>query len=202
MMSTLVFRELLSRCKEYDIVFFDMGPSLGAINRSILLACDYFITPITPDIFNMLAMENIGKMLCDWQEKFEDGLIAVGKRTDKYSDVKFKLQYLGYVAQMFSTRGGKVKMAEAYEKVISRMPEAIKKNLSKLMDNSKNLEQFNLGSIKNFNSIIPISQMAHKPIIDLEYQDGVLGAHFNRLKEYQEILSVITKNIYDNVGGF
>ena len=93
-------------------------------------------------------------------------------------------------------------MAESYEKVISQMPEKIKKNLSKLMDNSKNLEQFNLGSIKNFNSIIPISQMAHKPIIDLEYQDGVLGAHFNRLKEYQEILSVITKNIYDNVGGF
>ena len=54
---------------------------------------------------------------------------------------------------MFSTRGGKAKMAEAYEKVISQMPEKIKKNLSKLMDNSKNLEQFNLGSIKNFRFI-------------------------------------------------
>ena len=43
--------------------FFDMGPSLGAINRSILLSCDYFVTPMSSDIFSILAIENIGKTI-------------------------------------------------------------------------------------------------------------------------------------------
>ena len=40
-----------------------MGPSLGAINRSILLSCDYFVTPMSSDIFSILAIENIGKTI-------------------------------------------------------------------------------------------------------------------------------------------
>ncbi|MGI0069850.1 MAG: ParA family protein, partial [Nitrosopumilaceae archaeon] len=41
--TTLLFVELLTRCKDYDYVFFDMGPSLGSINRSVLIAADFFI---------------------------------------------------------------------------------------------------------------------------------------------------------------
>ena len=41
----MLFIHFLTLCSEYDYVLFDMGPSLGAINRSILLASDYFITP-------------------------------------------------------------------------------------------------------------------------------------------------------------
>lgn len=43
--TTLTFIDLIRRFKDFDYVIFDMGPSLGAINRSILLACDYFVTP-------------------------------------------------------------------------------------------------------------------------------------------------------------
>ena len=50
--STMLFTHFLTLCNEYDYVFFDMGPSLGAINRSILLACDYFITPMSSVVFS------------------------------------------------------------------------------------------------------------------------------------------------------
>lgn len=76
-MTILVFKELLKRCEKYDIVFFGMEPLLGAINRFILHACDYFIILITPDIFNVLVMKNIGKMIVEWGSKFEQGLDAV-----------------------------------------------------------------------------------------------------------------------------
>lgn len=33
--TTLTFNDLIGRFKEYDYVIFDMGPSLGAINRAI-----------------------------------------------------------------------------------------------------------------------------------------------------------------------
>ena len=45
--TTFVFLDLLKKASklQYDFVLFDMGPSLGAINRSILLAVDFFCCP-------------------------------------------------------------------------------------------------------------------------------------------------------------
>ena len=68
--TNMLFFDLLRKFEDYDFVFFDMGPSLGAINRSILLACDFFITPMSSDFFSILALENIGSSLQDWQSKF------------------------------------------------------------------------------------------------------------------------------------
>src|SRR5690606_39235679 len=31
---------------DYDFVFYDLGPSLGSINRSVLIGCEFFITPM------------------------------------------------------------------------------------------------------------------------------------------------------------
>lgn len=41
--TTFVFAELIKKARElnYDFVFFDMGPSLGAINRAVLLAMEF-----------------------------------------------------------------------------------------------------------------------------------------------------------------
>src|SRR5690606_37553452 len=34
---------------DYDLVLIDVSPSLGALNRSALLSCNYFITPLGAD---------------------------------------------------------------------------------------------------------------------------------------------------------
>ncbi|EOV7451155.1 ParA family protein, partial [Vibrio vulnificus] len=34
---------------EADVVMLDLGPNLGALNRSVLAASDYFIAPMSPD---------------------------------------------------------------------------------------------------------------------------------------------------------
>lgn len=54
-----------------------MGPSLGAINRSILLSCDYFVTPMSSDIFSILAIENIGKTIKIGEIRLKKDLIGV-----------------------------------------------------------------------------------------------------------------------------
>lgn len=41
---------------QYDYLIIDVGPSLGALNRSILLNCDYFITPMGSDIFSLMSL--------------------------------------------------------------------------------------------------------------------------------------------------
>jgi cellulose biosynthesis protein BcsQ len=39
--TTLLFNQLLSLCTRYDYVIFDMGPSLGSINRAVLIAAAF-----------------------------------------------------------------------------------------------------------------------------------------------------------------
>ena len=51
--TTFVLVDFLRKVKDrYDFVFFDVGPSLGAINRCVLLACDFFLMPMSSDIFS------------------------------------------------------------------------------------------------------------------------------------------------------
>lgn len=70
--TTYAFKELVCRFDDYDYVLIDMGPSLGALNRSVLLAADYFLMPLSVDIFSMMAVENIIKSLTKWKTALED----------------------------------------------------------------------------------------------------------------------------------
>ena len=49
--------------KEYDFIIYDVGPSLGALNRTILLGCDYFVTPMGCDTFSIMGIKNIKNKL-------------------------------------------------------------------------------------------------------------------------------------------
>ncbi|ASY44511.1 hypothetical protein CJD35_08685 [Sphingobium xenophagum] len=65
--STMVFHRMLKSLTDYDFVFFDVSPSLGAINRTVLLSSDYFISPMSIDIFSLKAFENISRWMSKWQ---------------------------------------------------------------------------------------------------------------------------------------
>ncbi|MFA0698579.1 ParA family protein, partial [Vibrio sp. 10N.222.49.C9] len=59
MQTTLVFRHLTHLYRDYDYILFDVGPSLGAINRSVMLGCDFFVTPMSVDVFSLMAVDNM-----------------------------------------------------------------------------------------------------------------------------------------------
>jgi len=59
---------------EHDIkmVLVDLGPNLGAINRSILVASDYFAVPLIPDLFSLQGLRNLGPSIRAWREEWKD----------------------------------------------------------------------------------------------------------------------------------
>lgn len=94
--TTFLFSEFLRRCKAYDFVLFDVGPSLGSINRAVLLGCDYFLSPMSIDIFSLKAIKNISSALREWKRRLEHGLTQIDKSLDaedipnlKSFDIKF-----------------------------------------------------------------------------------------------------------------
>ena len=49
-----------------DVVLYDVGPNVGALNRVILLDCDYFITPVAADLFSLRALSTVGRSIAKW----------------------------------------------------------------------------------------------------------------------------------------
>ena len=69
------FIQLRNQLKDdYDFVLLDLSPSLGALNRSILLNIDHFIIPVTGDIYNIYGIKNIGSWIQSWIKIYERSL--------------------------------------------------------------------------------------------------------------------------------
>lgn len=194
--TTLVFAKLLEHCAQYDYVFFDMGPSLGAINRSVLLSCDYFITPMSIDIFSLQGIENIGMRLASWKRDFTLGLDKLPEDEDiEIANPEWHLQFLGYVNQQYKAKtvGGQRRPVSAYEKILDRVPDAISKHLLANLGDSRDSEDCLLGSIPLLHSLLPLSQSARAPIFALGSEHGVRGAHFARVDDFRVIIDGIAE---------
>jgi cellulose biosynthesis protein BcsQ len=192
---------------DYDYVFFDIGPSLGAINRTVLLTCDYFILPMSSDIFSLRGLQNIQSAIQGWIKGVLRGLDVYAEENgeDFKMDDDLKIgdkgiKFLGYVTQQYTAKtvGGKKQPVKSYEKIIKRIGPAIDRHLiSPLNDGLK--MTYKLGEIPYFQSLVPMSQMATKPIFALKSIDGIVGAHFDKVKEFNKVIGEIAKNFESNL---
>jgi len=101
------------------IAVLDVGPNFGAINRAALIAADYVLVPVAPDLFSMQGLENVGPRLATWRKQWDD-------RLSRAPELDFELPNgvmtpLGYVVARHSVlAGGAVK---AFQRWIDRMPD-------------------------------------------------------------------------------
>lgn len=124
--TTFAIKHLLSRLGKYEFVFIDMGPSLGALNRSVLLGADSFIMPLSVDIFSLMAIDNILKSFNSWRGALVDA-IRKHKETEgeefeiQGKAVGWQLQFIGYVMQQYKAKvvsGERVPVA-TFERIIN-----------------------------------------------------------------------------------
>ena len=56
------YRTLLfaSEKRNADLALIDVGPNLGAINRAAIIAANFVVFPLAPDLFSLQALRNIG----------------------------------------------------------------------------------------------------------------------------------------------
>lgn len=199
LLTTFIFRGLLDEIKDnYDYVFFDMGPSLGAINRTVLLACDYFIMPMSSDIFCLRAIDNIALSLKNWTKGLESGLSQYHSNEGEEYNVNYKnIKFLGYITQQYVARmhDGVKRPVKAYDRVIEKFAREISTKLSdfSVMNSVDNMK---LGEIPNWNSLVAFSQLSNKPIFELSSIDNVFGSHLQKVREFSDIMSEITRNIF------
>jgi cellulose biosynthesis protein BcsQ len=201
--TTLLFCELLRRCEHYDYVFFDVSPSLGAINRAVLVACDYFVSPMSVDIFSLRALENISTALESWSKLLSRGIQDNEEPDDLPIDTyDWRLRFAGYVTQQYIAKRdgeGKTRPVAAYERIARRIPALIKEYFIGDEKSPLTIDDYALGSIPTLHSLIPMAQHVRAPIFAIGANDGVVGSHFLKIRDVKKTFKGIATKLENNI---
>jgi len=188
-----------------DIVLVDMSPSLGPINQNLLMTSDYFIVPMAPDYFSVMATESLASILPKWASWSNQAKIQplLQKATYPFPDKNPK--FLGIIVQKYRLREGKTPSA-AFQKWIDEIEEGVRTRLMPVLKQNGMLlpnqiykaagvqPSKPLIQMSDFNSLIALSQKHKAPVFDLtdqqlEQTGVVLKITKKSMKQFYEIFS-------------
>lgn len=184
-----------------DLVLIDLGPNLGALNRSVLASSDFFITPVAPDLFSIQGTENLGNKLVAWRKEWDQCNLAW--TGEGLSIPAGRPNYLGYVVQMHNMRAYATEgMTAGWAIYGQQLESAIEANIVAKLAPLKQVTHWDdgvhkLGQIPNLHSLIPYSLEARKPVFDCKSSDGLRGAHLKRAVDSQDHFEQIVKTLED-----
>jgi chromosome partitioning protein len=165
-----------------EIILVDLGPNLGAINRAALIASDYIVIPLGPDLFSLQGLSNLGPVVRKWRKDWKDRLSR--NPNPELLLPPGQMQPLGYIVLQHSERQDRP--VKAYGKWIARIPEYYREYvLGKASLNPPPVEsdEHCFALLKHYRSLMPMAQEARKPMFFLKPADGAIGSHANNVKE-------------------
>lgn len=162
---------------EYDFVFFDTSPNLGAMNKVAISTADGFIVPCLPDLFSLYGVKNIGAAIAEWNEEFKTiNYVLRGQYNDELPRAQAKLiGYLIYNAKKYSNRGdneNKWDLAIGHYKHALQIPEAIRASMPEsalvdLEDEYADLPIANTAIMHTHNTLAGMAQSYKLPMWDI-----------------------------------
>lgn len=186
-----------ARQVDADLILVDVGPNLGAINRSALIASDYVIIPLGADLFSLQGLKNLGPTLRSWRSLWQ-------KRLENWSDPSFDLpkgnmQPIGYLVQQHGVRLSRP--VKAYDRWVNRIPalyrtEVLKEPVKDILPVD---DPYCLGTIKHFRSLMAMAQEARKPVFSLTSADGAIGSHAAAVVEAYNDFKWLSQKITDEM---
>ena len=192
--------------KDYDLTIFDVGPSLGALNRTILIGSDYFVAPMGCDIFSLIGIDNIASWINRWHGQYETAykmclkdhkeLLADFKIRESTSDTN---RFLGYTVQQYITKTikGKRRATDAYEAILNSIPKKVSESLDFLTPGVG--IDTKLGDVPHMFSLVPLAQTAHTPLHGLTSKDGLSGGQYGQQEEYIKFIEPVVDSLLKNL---
>ena len=188
-----------------DIILVDIGPNLGAINRSVLLATDYVAIPLGADLFSLQGLSNLGPTLRSWKNLWKkrlDNWEASQERANypSFTLPRGNMEPIGYLCQQHGVRLDRPVIA--YDKWVQRIPRVYRESVLN-ETSTQNVRQENdpycLATIKHYRSLIPMAQEHRKPIFNLTSADGAIGSHANAVQSAKLDFKQLAVNIASKI---
>lgn len=199
---------LKSVSRNYDLIIYDVGPSLGALNRSILIGTDYFIAPMGCDIFSLIGIENIANWMGKWQKLYDN---AYRQCEEEHHDELPKYdvrpssaqmsRFVGYTVQQYITKTirDQKRATAAYERILEQIPGQIDTSLADLYAHGIQTIDVHLGDVPHMYSLVPLAQTAHTPIHGLTSKDGLSGGQYAQQQDYISFIRRLAESLMGNL---
>ena len=162
--------QTLAAVKNFEYVLCDVGPSTGAITRTVVLACDGFVLPLTPDRFCYQAVRVLGSVVRQWIERHSQ----ITQTFEPFGIDSFpgKPAMLGAVIQNFKVHSGRVK--ESYQKWQTMIAQKIASDLlgpgGVKPGAHCNPQQPFVATIRDVGPLAPVAQMFGRAIFDIQQE--------------------------------
>lgn len=173
--------DITAKKYEADYVLIDLSPGLGSINQNLVATADFFVVPASPDVFSVMAMESLGRVLPRWISWARNAARLDALQSADYPFPEPTLKFLGVIVQRYRLRAGSP--TEAFGRYFDDLDAAIHDNLIPalaradiLLDENRYTSldatsPYRLASIPDFNTLIANSQQSRKPVFALTQAD-------------------------------
>lgn len=115
---------------EVDIFVIDTSPTLGLLNRVILLGCDYFVVPLMPDALSLQGIENLGTIFSKWKENWKNTGKALAGDVKNERVLNGEGLFIGYILNSYNVYGQQP--IRDHRKWIEQIPGKVETYLSKM----------------------------------------------------------------------
>lgn len=194
------FHRLVERGAEWgaEVVLIDVGPNLGAINRSALIASDQVCLPLAPDLFSLQGLKNLGPTLREWRVVWAE---LLKKAPQDLPMPKGSMQPIGYIVMQHGILDSRP--VKAYKRWMDRIPGIYREAV--LDEKGKDLaiitqDPYCLSLLKHYRSLMPMAMEARKPIFFLKSADGAIGAHIEAVKSCYLDFQALASRIASSAG--
>jgi len=203
--------QLLSQLKpQYDLIVYDVGPSLGALNRSILIGVDYFMAPMGCDIFSLIGIENIASWINQWRSYYDQAYSQVTSHHEttlqEYAGQvratsNVMARFVGYTVQQYITKTirSEKRATGAYEAILEKIPKEISDSLGPFIAPPLEIGDVRLGDVPHMFSLVPLAQTAHTPIHKLTGREGLSGGQYQQQRQYQDFIRALAESLMRNL---
>jgi len=176
-----------------EIILVDVGPNLGAINRSALIASDHVCLPLAPDLFSLQGLKNLGPTLRQWRTTWRD---LCAKAPDDLSLPIGGMDPIGYIVMQHGMRDSRP--VKAYQRWMEKIPPVyrtavLNETMTGVMPPVLE-DPYLLAQLKNYRSLMPLAMEANKPMFYLKPADGAIGAHVEAVRDcHQDFFKLARK---------
>ena len=179
--------------RDADLVLIDVGSTLGAMTRAAIIAANFVVFPLAPDLFSVRGLRDLGVTLREWRSEWKDR----ADRLPNESNVALPsadITPAGYVViRRAVPSGGRV---QDYREWLRRISESYRAETlgeasrgTVTADTDLNF----LGTLNHYRSLMPMAREARKPIFHLKAADGALGGHTHAVQDcYQDFENLAT----------
>lgn len=183
-----------------DIVMYDVGPNVGPLNRTIILDCDFFATPVAADLFSLRALSTVGRSVARWIRDWQT-VRKLASADDRKNLLAGTPVYLGYITSAYKVASGRLATrphefweARIAPRVRDRIVEDLRKVDAKLVPFGSN----KVGAIKNFQSLAPQAQQLGLPIGSLK--GHVNPGYYSQIEEAESEFNHLAREIAKRIG--